>query len=145
MADPGPLRMVLFRLGPKLWAVPAGAVREVIAPERPTRIPGTDQAVAGLVNLRGTLLTVVDGRLALERDADTETAPGAILVVERNGRGYGLGIDEVLDLVDVRPEDLMRVAPPEGTAIRGVQAQGRHGGRTFAVLDIEAVFEPVLD
>lgn len=143
MADSGPSRMVLFRMGPVLWGAPASIVREVITCGRPTRIPGTDRAVTGLVNLRGTLLTIVDGRRAAGI-AESDTQPGAVLVVEQNGRSYGLGVDEVLDLVEVRPDDLSAGTAPPGMDARLVRAHGRHGGRMFTVLDMEALLAPVL-
>jgi purine-binding chemotaxis protein CheW len=143
MGDSGAFRAVLFRLGSVLWATPATLVREVIAAERPTRIPGADRIVAGLVNLRGTLLTVLDGRRAVGL-SDAEAEGGSILVLEQGGRAYGLSIDEVLDLIDVQPGDLTQGAAPAGLDPRLVRAHGRHGGRTFAVLNTEALFAPVL-
>ena len=143
MADPGASRLVLFRLGSQLWAAPASVVREVIASVPVTRIPGTAQAVAGLVNLRGTLLTVVDGRRALGV-AEREGAAESILVLERGGRPYGVSIDEVLDLVEVRPAELKPGPPPAGIDPRLIRAHGRHAGRAFAVMDTEALLAPVL-
>ena len=135
--------MVLFRLGPVLWAAPATVVREVIAAGPATRIPGSHLAVAGLVNLRGTLLTVVDGRRAVGL-ADIESEPGSILVVEQEGRVYGLSVDEVLDLVDL-PSGAFSSGPvPAGVDPRLVRGFGRQAGRSFAVLDTEALLAPVL-
>ena len=143
MADSAAFRMVLFRLGPVVWAAPASVVREVIAAGPATRIPGSHLAVAGLVNLRGTLLTVVDGRRAVGL-ADTESEPGSILVVEQAGRAYGLTVDEVLDLVDVPSGGLSPGPAPAGADPRLVRGVGRQAGRSFAVLDTEALLAPVL-
>ena len=143
MGDSGAFRVVLFRLGSVLWAAPATMVREVITAERPTRIPGSDRTVAGLINLRGTLLTVLNGRRAVGL-ADGGAEGGSILVVEQGGRSYGLSIDEVLDLIEVKPENLTEGVAPPGLDPRLVRAQGHHGGRAFAVLNTEALFAPVL-
>jgi purine-binding chemotaxis protein CheW len=143
MADSAALRMVLFRLGPALWAAPATAVREVIAAGPATRIPGSHLAVAGLVNLRGTLLTVVDGRRAVGL-ADTETEAGSILVVEQGGRVYGLSVDEVLDLVDLPAGAFSSGPAPAGADSRLVRGIAQQDGRAFAVLDTEALLVPVV-
>jgi purine-binding chemotaxis protein CheW len=143
MGDSGAFRVVLFRMGSVLWAAPASVVREVITTDRPTRIPGTDQVVAGLVNLRGTLLTVLDGRRAVGL-ADPATGATTVLVVEKAGRAYGLLIDEVLDLIELTPGSLTAGAAPAGVDPRLVRAQGRHQGRAFAVLDTEALLAPVM-
>lgn len=143
MADSGRLRMVLFRVGSSLWAAPAATVREVIAAVRPTRIPGSANTVAGLVNLRGSLLTVVDLRRVVG-SADPEAAPESILVVEQGQRTYGLLVDEVLDLLEIAGGDLGQGAPPAGIDPALVRATGRHRGKLFVVLDTEAVLAPVI-
>jgi purine-binding chemotaxis protein CheW len=143
MADSSELRFVLFRLGPSVWAAPAAEVREVVAAGRPTRIPGAGETVAGLVNLRGTLLTVVDARLAVGVP-DPEPRPESILVVEWNERAYGLLIDEMLDLLEIAGRDLVRDRRAPGIDRRLVRATGRHRARDFLVLDTEAVLRPVI-
>jgi len=143
MADSAALRMVLFRLGPVLWAAPASVVREVTSAGPATRIPGSHAAVAGLVNLRGTLLTVLDGRRAVGL-ADTDSTAGSILVVEQGGRAYGLSVDEVVDLVDVPPEAFSSGPAPSGVDARLIRGFARQGARAFVVLDTEALLAPVL-
>ena len=142
MADSGGLRIVLFRVGSSLWAAPAAAVREVIAAVRPTRIPGAAKTVAGLVNLRGSLLTVVDVRRAVGL-ADPSAAPESILVVEQGERVFGLLIDEVVDLVEVPAGDLVQPTRPAGIEPGLIRATGQHRGRSFAMLDTQAVLAPV--
>ena len=143
MANSSAPRLVLFRVGSVLLAAPASVVREVVAAGPTTRIPGTAGAVSGLVNLRGTLLTVVDGRRALGI-ADNGAGPESLLVVEQDGRVYGLAVDAVLDLIDASPEDLVPGAAPAGLDARFVRGLGRHAGRSYAVLDTEAVLAPAL-
>jgi purine-binding chemotaxis protein CheW len=143
MADSTASRLVLFRVGSVLWAAPAATVREVISAGRATRIPGSHQAVAGLVNLRGTLLTVVDGRRALgvaEGQADQES----ILVIENRGRRFGLSVDAVLDLIEAAPSSSESGAAPAGADPRLVRGTGRHAGQTFAVLDTDLLLQPVV-
>jgi purine-binding chemotaxis protein CheW len=137
--------MVLFRLGSVLWAAPASVVREVISAGPATRIPGCHAAVAGLVNLRGTLLTVVDGRRAVGlADADSTSTAGSILVVEQGGRAYGLSVDEVVDLVDVPPDAFSSGPAPSGVDARFIRGFARQGARAFVVLNTEVLLAPVL-
>jgi purine-binding chemotaxis protein CheW len=143
MGDSSTLRLVLFRLGAVLWAAPSTVVREVIPGGPATRIPGSHAAVAGLVNLRGTLLTVVDGRRALGvtgAASDFES----VLVVEHGGRRFGLSVDEVLDLVEVAADALRSGPVPPGVDPRLVRGCGEQAARAFAVLDTDALLAPVL-
>lgn len=143
MGDSERLRLVLFKLGPHLLAVPAAAVREVIPGGRATRIPGAAALVAGLVNFRGTLLTVVDGRIAIGL-AETGVRSESVLVLDRGERSLGLAVDEVLDLVEVAPSDLRQGEGPAGLDPLMVSAAGTHAGRIFAVLDTDRLLAPAL-
>lgn len=143
MADISSSRLVLFRLGSLPCAAPASVVREVIPAGQPTRIPGAASSVAGLLNLRGALLTVVDGRRALGLTG-VQAQPESVLVVDRDAKIFGLAVDEVLDLIDVAQSDLTLGETLPGVDPRLVQAVGRHDGRVFAVLDVRALLTPAI-
>jgi purine-binding chemotaxis protein CheW len=143
MSDFRRLRLVLFRLGELTCGAPASAVREVIPASRATRIPGADATVAGLVNLRGGLLTVVDGRRVLG-GLDPDVAPESVMVLEQDGKVVGVAVDEVLDLIEIDAETLASGADLPGVDPALVQSVGRHEGRVFAILDTRALVAPVL-
>jgi purine-binding chemotaxis protein CheW len=143
MDDLRTLRVVLFRLGALVCAAPATAVREVIPAGRPTRIPGTAATVSGLLNLRGVLLTVVDGRRAIGLETP-EAFPESVLVLEHGGKPVGLAVDEVLDLVEVAGEELAPGDTLPGIDARLVRAVGHHDGRVFAILDTEGLVSPLV-
>src|ERR1044071_4210544 len=67
MANSSTLHAVIFRIGALICAAPAGIVREILPRLTATRIPGVPQAIEGLVNVRGTLLTVLDGHVLLQQ------------------------------------------------------------------------------
>ncbi|MDH4348885.1 MAG: chemotaxis protein CheW [Gemmatimonadota bacterium] len=139
MSEPTTLRLLLFRLGPLVCAVPAGLVREVIPADPPVRIPGAAAAVAGLVNVRGTLLIVVDGRRAAGLP-DSGHPAESVLIVDRGDRTVGLSVDLVEDLIEVGVESLVAGAAMPGAEPWLVRAVGEHAGLVFAVLDTEALF-----
>ena len=134
---------MLFRLGPHLAAAVATAVREVIPALPATRVPGADRVVAGLLNLRGTLLTVVDGRRAVGL-ADRSDQGDSVLVVDRGDRTLGLVVDEVLDLVDVEASELEAGRQIPGIDPRLVRAVGRHAGQVFTLLDTDRLLAPAV-
>jgi len=143
MPDPTTLRLLLFRLGPLVCAAPAALVREVIPADPPVRIPGAAAAVAGLLNVRGTLLTVVDGRRAAGLP-DSSGSPESVLIIDRGDRAVGLAVDLVEDLIEVETESLVAGAAMPGVEPGLVKAVGEHAGVVFAVLDTEALFAPHL-
>ena len=143
MANPSTLHAVIFRIGARICAAPAGIVREILPRLPATRIPGVAEAIEGLVNVRGTLLTVLDGHVLLQqpREASDE---GAIVVVEVFGRRYGLGVGQVLDFLEVPEQSVASRADLPGIDPRLVRAVGIRDGQHFILLDIDALFAPII-
>jgi len=93
------------------------------------------------MNVRGTLLTVVDGRILLGAPA---IPTDSVLVLQQGERLVGLMVDEVLDLADVAEDSLSPGEALPGVDPRLVQAVGQHGDQVFALLDPAALIAPVL-
>ncbi len=143
MANSPTLHAVIFRIGALICAAPAGIVREILPRLPATRIPGVTEAIEGLVNVRGTLLTVLDGHVLLQqsRQAGDE---GAIVVVEVASRRYGLGVGQVLDFLEVPAHSVAQRADLPGIDPRLVKAVGIREGQHFILLDIDALVAPII-
>src|SRR5438045_2388126 len=88
MSDAGVVRLLVFRVGNLVCAAEAERVREILPRLATTRIPGTPPLVAGLVNVRGTLVTVVEGWRALrqpEPPAANGPQSGTTVLLEAGG------------------------------------------------------------
>jgi purine-binding chemotaxis protein CheW len=136
-------RLVLFRVGGLVCATQAAAVREILPRQRATRIPGSPAAVQGLINVRGELVTLIDGATLLGRDDDAGRG-GVVVLVRWGETPVAVTVDEVLDLV---PVGAGAMAPREelaGIDPAIVRAVGRHGDRSFIVLDLDALFGPLM-
>jgi chemotaxis signal transduction protein len=95
------------------------------------------------VNVRGSLLTVLDGHLLLgqqRRQADE----GAIVVLEVKGRGYGLAVGQVLDFLEVPAGSVVERRELPGVDPRLVKAVGLNGDQHFILLDVDALFSPII-
>ena len=143
MADSPTLNAVIFRIGALICAAPAGIVREILPRLPATRIPGVAEAIEGLVNVRGTLLTVLDGHVLLQQPRGAEEE-GAIVVVEVAGRRYGLGVGQVLDFLEVPERSIAQRADLPGIDPRLVMAVGIRDDQHFILLDIDALVVPVV-
>ncbi len=143
MANSKTLHAVVFRIGALICAAPAGIVREILPRLPATRIPGVDQAIEGLVNVRGTLLTVLDGHVLLQQERRAEDE-GAIVLLEVAGRRYGLGVGQVLDFLEVPEQSVAQRADLPGVDPRLVRAVGLRDDRHFILLDIDRLFEPII-
>jgi len=143
MPDVRPLHAVVFRVGGVVCALPAGVVREILPAVRATRVPGVPAAVEGLVNVRGGLVTVVDGHVLLgqPRPAESEMA---VLLLDRGGKVAGLTVGEVLDFLEVPGAAVATREQLPGVDPSIVKAVGEWGGRRFVLLDLDALLAPLL-
>ena len=137
------LRLLLFRSGGQVLAVDAGDVREIIAAGVATRIPGAARAIRGLVNVRGTLVPVVDMADAVGL-AGVNGSAGTLVIVERHGKPVALAVEEVLDLVTVPETALDDRAALPGVRPDLVRAVGSAGGHSFVQLATDALLEPLM-
>ena len=135
--------LVLFRLGEADYALPLDRVVEVLRMVAITPVPESPRAVAGVIDLRGRVIPVLDLRRRLgmpDRAYDLRTP---ILVAEDERRVVGLVADEVVQMLPVPAE---AIDGPEtlGRPAAAVEAVARPGGRLVLVLDLAAVCD-VLD
>jgi purine-binding chemotaxis protein CheW len=116
------------------------AVREIVPCRRATRLPGAPPSVQGVINLRGTIVTVVD--LALWLGGDRAAArDGSIVLIDHGTRVAGVAVDEVLDVQMVAPEDVAGTVGDRNGAVRGM---GRLGDTVVILLDITTLVRQVL-
>ena len=96
-ALPSAAPRLILRLGARRLSVAIDSARGVIPWRAPTRLPGAPAHVAGLINLRGTVVTVIDlGRLIAEESSSG--LDGSILLIRRRASTIGLAVDEVVDV-----------------------------------------------
>jgi chemotaxis signal transduction protein len=159
-----PARLLVFRVGTLACAAEVNQVREILPRLPTTRIPGAPPVVAGLVNVRGTLVTVVEGWRALglppppPTTAPDETpGSGSTIILEvaegkeaEQGddhsarRLIGFTVDEVLDMLTAAEHALEDRRGLPGVDPTLVRAVGRRNGDLFIVLNVAALLGPIL-
>jgi purine-binding chemotaxis protein CheW len=143
-------RLLVFRVGTLACAVEVDQVREILPRLPTTRIPGAPPVVAGLVNVRGTLVTVVEGWRALGLTAPaipgspSISPAGSTIILEVAKSLIGFTVDEVMDMLAAGETTLEDRKALPGVDPRLVRAVGRRQGEIFVVLDIEALLGPIL-
>jgi len=147
MGDAQVVRLLVFRVGNLTCAAAAEVVREILPRLTTTRIPGAPPVVAGLVNVRGTLVTVVAGWKALGQPEPAERTEGGTTVLLQIAGGQktiGFTVDEVVDMLAVDAEALEPRQALPGLDPTLVRAVGRRRDQLFVVLDTDALLGPVL-
>ncbi|HEY1953035.1 MAG TPA: chemotaxis protein CheW [Gemmatimonadaceae bacterium] len=136
-------RLLVFNLGGSDYACDMDSFREIVTPQKMTRLPAAPDTVCGLINLRGTIVTVIDGGTALG-NRPYGRAEGLVLLVDHLDRWVGIGVDDVRDIQDV-PIDQFGAAdggevPVPGAVTGSVDIEGRR----VLVLDIKTVVQQVI-
>lgn len=134
------LQYVTVRIGPQLFGLPIAAVHEVFAPEAITRVPLAPPEVAGVLNLRGRIVTMVDMRRILSLPP-AEGAPMAV-GIEHHGETFGLIIDAVGEVLAL--DGTTREANPANLDPRWAQvAIGVHrlASGLMLILNVDLVLE----
>ena len=95
-------QVVIFRLGAEEFGVPIMSVQEIVrVPEVLTRVPKTPAWVEGVINLRGTVLPVVDQRSRLGMQAIERNDRQRIMVYTLAGMRTGFIVDSVAEVLRI--------------------------------------------
>lgn len=86
---------VTVRIAGQLFGLPIGRVQDVFMPASMTEVPLAMREVAGVLNLRGRIVTAIDMRMRLNLPPQEKDAPPMAVGIEYKGESYGLIIDEV--------------------------------------------------
>jgi purine-binding chemotaxis protein CheW len=127
----------VLRVGPARVAVTLGVLREVLpCPEQLEPFPAAAAGLLGAVNLRGSVVPVLDLRLLL--GWPPERTPGQIVaVLNLRGRIIGLLCDEVLGVTDLGGATLQQLADAEDDLLFSHSFERPEDGRIVSLLDVE--------
>jgi purine-binding chemotaxis protein CheW len=135
-------RYLSFFVENEQYGIEISHINEIIAMMKITHVPRTPDFVEGVINLRGSIIPIVDirGKFGLERkEHDMNTA---IIINEVNGVNIGFIVDRVEDVLTFDEKDL-REPPKFGSHIDTSYIQGvaEVGSGVILILDMEKVFE----
>ena len=133
------VRYLVCRVGDRVYAFAVNHVREVVDNPGAVGIPGAVEQVAGLINIRGKLLTLVNGSKVLGQGGSSGEK---VVVVETAGTQYGVLVDEVVELAQLSMED-EQIAIPEGMPPSLIAGLARFGTEVAGIVDLPALIEPV--
>lgn len=135
-------QMLTFVLGDETYGVDILRVQEIRGWQPVTRIPQSPRHVLGVLNLRGSIVPIVDLRMRLDFDSAEYTAITVIIVLSieaaHGRRDVGVVVDAVSDVVNVQPDEV-KPAPDLGPQVNTEYIQGLTtiADRMVMLLDID--------
>ncbi len=134
-----------FQLGEEIFAIDVSHVREILEFTTVTKVPGTPEYMRGVINLRGSVVPVLDIRLKFGMPAAEKTVNTCIIVVEVSFDGettiIGALVDSVQEVFELDP-DQIEPAPKIGMQLKTefIKGMGKKDERFIIILDIDKVF-----
>jgi purine-binding chemotaxis protein CheW len=138
-ADNPVLQFVGFRLGDEDYAVAITKIQEIILMKPITRIPQTPSFVEGLINLRGSVIPIVNLRERFglpRREYDDETRT---VVVNVQDRTVGCIVDAVTQVMRIDRELVQ--PPPPSVSLQHIAGVAKLDDRLLIILDVDALFD----
>ena len=138
----GLTEFVTVTIGDHIFGLPIARVQDVFVPERLTRVPLAPPEVAGILNLRGRVVTAIEMRSRLDLGSRQPGQPVMAIGIELKGESYGLLVDAVGEVVqlatsacEAKPSNL------DDRLARVAAGIYRLEGQLMIVLDVDRVLD----
>jgi purine-binding chemotaxis protein CheW len=134
-----------FKLSEEVFGVDVAQVREILDYVKITKVPQTPDFMCGVINLRGSVVPVVDMNMKFGMVKTERTVNTCIVVVEviLNEEKTILGalVDSVQEVFEIEPDNI-EPAPKIGTKLKTefIKGMGKREDRFIIILDIDKVF-----
>lgn len=135
-------QFVIFRLGRETYGLDISTVLEIITMQTITEVPGTDQYIEGIINLRGRVIPVLNLHKKFNLVGDELTRSTRIVVVEVHGCNIGMLVDEVSEVIRITKDSIEKpsniLADINEEYLAGV---AKLNGKLVIILDLSKVLE----
>jgi purine-binding chemotaxis protein CheW len=134
-----------FKLSEEVFGVDVAQVREILDSIKITKVPQTPDFMCGVINLRGSVVPVIDMRLKFGLEKTNATVDTCIIVVEVkfDDENIVLGalVDSVQEVFELDPADI-EAAPKIGTKHNTdyIKGMGKRDDRFIIILNIDKIF-----
>lgn len=136
------LQLIVFRLAREWYGVEIARVKEVIKAGKITYLPSSPEYIAGIISLRGNILSVTDLKAIFGLPHEEPTEKARIIAVESGILETGLFVDEVTESIEVpvsKIEPSLHTLPAEGA--RYIKGQCKVDNKLMALISVEKILE----
>ena len=139
------IQYLTFKLAEEVYALDVAKVREILEYTAITKVPQTPDFMRGVINLRGSVVPVIDLRAKFGMQRTEQTVNTCIIVTEVTLDGdttvLGALADSVQEVIEMEPGQI-EPAPHIGTKLNTefIKGMGKHDDTFIMILDIDRVF-----
>lgn len=136
--SPGAREYLTFKLDQEEYGIDILKVQEIRGYEPPTRVANAPGFLKGVVNLRGTIVPIVDMRLKFNCAKAEYNAFTVVIILNLRSRIVGIVVDSVSDVMELSPQSIKPAPDIESVIDSGaVVGLGSIADRMLILLDIE--------
>jgi purine-binding chemotaxis protein CheW len=138
------IKMIVFQLKDKEYAIPVQQVRAIEKVLHITRVPRTAPFIKGVINLRGIVIPIIDLQNRLSIGEIEVTANTRIIIVSMDGIEVGLMVDGANDVIDISTEWI----EPQPEVVDTVKAEfissvAKLEKRLIIIMNLEKIVNPL--
>ena len=136
------LNIICFSLFNEIYGVELEFLREILKIDAISRVPGSKECLKGIINLRGSLLTVYDLKKKLGLTSTQQQADTRILIVEFQERLIGLLVDRVMEIIHLSKGALLD--PQAGFShieTQYIKKIGKTADHVIIIPNLHAIFQ----
>lgn len=132
-------QLVIFRLAREEYGLSINQVKEINRLTTITKLPQAPSFVEGIINLRGTVIPVIDLRKRFSLPQEAYGEDSRIIIVETKGQTVGIIVDAVTEVLRLSEEDITPPPPAFILDARYIRGVGKVGERLIILLDIDEI------
>jgi len=135
------MQLISFKLGEEIYGIEITKIREIIRIGQITQVPETPHYIKGLINLRSTVIPVIDLRARFGLPEGELTDDGRIVVLNVGNRTIGIIVDAVSEVLRVTGDQISE-APPTVASLGNKYMIGlvRLEEQLLILLDVDRLF-----
>lgn len=130
-------KFLTFTLGNELYGIDIIYVTEIVGIQPITQVPEMPDFIKGIINLRGTIIPVMDARLKFKKEPKEYNDRTCIIVIDVLELAIGVIVDAVSEVLNISDEDIV---PPPNLTTSGrkyIKSVGKSGDDVTLILDCE--------
>ena len=134
-------QILVFKINNELYGIDILKVQEILNFMPPTPIPNCPDYLKGIINLRGTIILVIDLRTRFRFDEPMNADNCVIVVVAIGNKKYGLVVDSVSDVLTINPDNIQEdIDIHAGVDSRYIIGLVKSNEQMIILVDIDKVF-----
>jgi purine-binding chemotaxis protein CheW len=134
------IQLACFNLGDDLFAVDIMRIREIILPLKLSSLPGSSQLLEGVINLRGTVIPVMDMRKRFSMPAAPDGVTGKLLIVSLARLTLALAVDNVMEVITVPAREIKPMLDSNDVvSMEHLLGVCLSDDRVFMILDVDSL------